>query len=187
MNNNKENTSMLSVEAAANEIKSGDTIWVGCESSISKSFLDALAERHNELNDVTILAERGDISCKFLEELKYKKSFRVLSFFTEALIETYKSGNKADFFKFTAPKTIDAICKQFNVNTIAVAVCPPDENGNCNVGKSGNYITPLINNYSGITKRIAIIDQNLPMAIGIESETVLPASAFDLVSESSIA
>lgn len=62
--------------------------------------------------------------------------------------------------------TIEAICKQFGVNTIAVSVCPPDENENCNVGKSGNYITTTISKYPGIKKRFAIVDENLSYAAG---------------------
>lgn len=181
MKNFNSGLNIVTVKAAAKEICSGDTVWVGSADSISQEFLNTLAERQSELENVTILAEKGSCSCKILDELKYKSSFHVISFFTEALVQTYQSGNKVEFFKFTAPKTIEAVCRQFDVNAIAVAVCPPGENGNCNVGKSGNFLTPIINSYPGIKKRIAIIDKNLPVGNG--SESLLPLSSFDFVCE----
>ena len=181
MNNQTEKYVMASVDTIASEIKSGDTIWVGSTTSISTAFLDALSKRQNELENVTILAAKGNIPCKILDELKYKGSFRVLSFFTEALVETFQKGDNTGLLMSTADTTIEAICKQFGVNTIAVSVCPPDTEEKCNVGRSGNYITTTISKYSGITKRYAIIDQNLPAAVGNDSETTLPLSVFNLV------
>lgn len=181
MNNKSDKYVMASVEAIVNEIESGDTIWAGNTTSISVAFLDALAKRQNELKNVTILVAKGNTPCKILDELKYKDSFRVVSFFTEALVQTFKKGNASGLLMSSAETTIEAICNQFGVNTIAVSVCPPDDKKNCNVGKSGNYITTTINKYSGITKRFAIVDQNLSSAVGNESETTLPLSIFDLV------
>ena len=181
MNNQSDKYVMASVEAIANEIKSGDTIWAGSTSSISEAFLDALAKRHNELKDVTILVAKGNRSCKILDELKYKDSFRVLSFFQEAMVQTFRKGNSANLLMASGDATIEAICKQFGVNTIAVSICPPDINDNCNVGKSGNYITTTISKYPGITKRFAIVDQNLSSAVGVEGVTSLPLSIFNLV------
>ena len=179
MKKNETGMTLLTVEDAVNEIKSGDTVWVGSASSISTDFLDALSARQGELENVTILAEKGSLPCAILDELKYKSTFRVMSFFTEALSQTYAKGNKAAFFKFTAPKTIEAVCREFGVNTVAITVCQPDTDGNVNLGKAGNFVTPLINSYAGVTKRIAILDQTLDAAD--EHETKLALSDFDVV------
>ncbi len=171
----------VSVKTAAAQIESGDTIWVGNTTSISKEFLDALTERQDELKDVTILANKGNEPCKILDELKFRTSFKVMSFFNEGLQETYKNGNRAEFLRSTADETVAAICRQFGVNTIAVAVCPPDINGYCNVGKSGSFVTPTINSFGGVKKRIAIIDEKLPAASEMKSSSVLKLSTFDCI------
>ena len=181
MKNSTENNNTVSVKTAAAQIKSGDTIWVGNTTSISKEFLDALTDRQNELKNVTILANKGNESCKVLDELKYRSSFKVMSFFKDGLVETYKNGNKVELLRSTADETVDAVCRQFGVNTIAVAVCPPDSNGNCNVGQSGNFLTPAINTFGGVTKRIAIIDGSLPAINDNSSKSTIKLSAFDCI------
>ncbi|MGI5985935.1 MAG: hypothetical protein GXY01_10990 [Clostridiales bacterium] len=184
MTNLKDSKSFVSIKAAAAEIKSGDTVWVGNTSSISEEFLSALAERQNELKNVTILAAKGNRPCKILDEIKYKDSFRVLSFFTEALVQTYEKGDKVEFIMSSAAKSVAAVCKQFSINAIAIAVCPPDQDGYSSVGTSGGFITPSINDFPGITKRIAIIDPNLPDNPENENREMLDLSTFDFICES---
>ncbi len=184
MKNLKDSKSLGSMKAAAAEIKSGDTVWVGNTNSISEEFLSALADRQDELENVTILAANGKRPCKILDEIKNSGSFRVLSFFTEALIQTYERGDKVEFLMSPAAKAITAVCKEFSVNTIAVAVCPPNQEGKSGVGTAGAFITPSINNFPGITKRIAIIDPNLPDNTKNESREMLDLSTFDFICDS---
>ena len=118
--------------------------------------------------------------CKILDEIKYRSTFHVISFFKEALVQTYKS-DKITFLKSTSGSALEMICKEFGVNTVVAAVCPSDNEGNCNVGKSGAYITPIINKHEGIINRIAIIDSSLPCATGRTDETAIALSAFNSV------
>ena len=184
MKNSKENVSYVSVENAAAAIKSGDTIWVGNTTGISNAFLEALAERQSELKDVTILANKGNEPCKILDELKYRDSFHVLSFFGDALVQAYKKGENEDKIKFLMSGSnagTELICKQFGVNTIALGVCPPDDDGRCSLGKSGASITLAFNKNKGIAKRIAIIDENIPSATEKKSDNTLSLLQFDYV------
>lgn len=172
---------IISVEAAAAEINSGDTIWAGSASSISVAFLNALSKRQHELKNITILVFKGNNPCALLDELKNKSSFKVLSFYEEAFVNTYNNGDKFKLLKSSAASAIEAVCIQFEVNTIAVAVCPPDRDGNCNVGESGSYLTPAIHRFNGITKRIAIIDKNLLAATGNKSKSTIRITEFDYI------
>lgn len=184
MKNLKPDASFASVEFAAAAIKSGDTIWVGNTTGISNEFLEALAKRKNELKNVTILANKGNLPCNILDELKYSDSFHVLSFFKDALVQAYKGSEKTEKTKFLMSGTkvaIEMICKQFGVNTIAVGVCPPDCDGYCNLGKSGAFITLAFNKYEGVSKRIAIIDKDIPFADGNKDEKEISLSQFDYV------
>lgn len=47
---------LVKSEDAAAKIKSGDTLWVGSTLCIPYDFLDALADRYEELSNVTILS-----------------------------------------------------------------------------------------------------------------------------------
>lgn len=184
MKNFKNDLSYVSAENAAATIKSGDTIWVGNTTGISKAFLEALAKRQNELKDVTILANKGSEPCTILDELKYRDSFHVLSFFKDALVQAYDGSEKEEKTKFLMNGTkaaIEMICKQFGVNTIAVGVCPPDSDGNCSLGKSGAFLTLAFNRYRGITKRIAIVDEDIPSATENVEEKEISLLQFDYI------
>ena len=180
MKNLNDNARYVSTEHAAASIKSGDTIWLGNGASSYDAFLEALMERQNELKDITILFSKGKATCKILDELKYKSTFHVISFFKEALVQTYEN-DKITFLQSASGSLFDMICKEFGVNTVVAAVCPLDNEGNCNVGKAGAYITPMINKHSGITNRIAIIDGNLPCKAGRNDETTISLSSFNCV------
>ncbi len=174
------NVEYASAELAAAAIKSGDTIWVGNTTGGYSAFLEALANRRNELHDVTILLNKGTAPCEILDELSFRNSFRVISFFKEALIKTFE-GDKRAFLKSQSNSVIDMICKQYGVNTMVAELCPPDSEGFCNVGTKGVYIIPMINSHSGLTRRVAIIDEQLSPAAGKKSETEVPLSVFDCV------
>lgn len=185
MKNCKENENYVSAERAAAAIKSGDTIWVGDTTSNYNTFLEALVKRENELEDVTILLNKSTVPCTILDELRYKNTFHVISFFKEALIQTYKK-DKIAFLQSESKAAVARICRQFGVNTLVSAVCPPDQDGFFNVGKAGVFITAIINKYPGITNRIAIIDELLPFADGINSETSIPLASFNYVCSDSV-
>ena len=180
MKKTNENAEYVSAELAAAAIKSGDTIWVGNTTSGYSAFLEALANRGQELHDVTILLNKGTAPCEILDELSFRNSFRIISFFKEALIKTFEE-DKRSFLKSQSNTLINMICKQYGVNTMVAELCPPDSEGFCNVGTQGVYIMPMINSYSGITRRIAIIDEQLSPAVGKKNETEIPLSAFDYV------
>lgn len=180
MKNLNDNASYISAERAAATIKSCDTLWVGNGASSYDAFLEALMKRQDELKDITILFSKGHAPCKILDELKYKSTFHVISFFKEALVQTY-GNNKIRFIQSASGALLEMICKEFGVNTIVAAACPPDEQGYCNVGKAGAYITTMINRHAGITNRIAIIDEELPCAVGSKEETAISLTSFDCV------
>ena len=180
MNNLNNNANYASVENAAASIKSGDTIWIGNSTNFYNEFLEALMKRQDELKDVTILLNKGQTSGKIYDELKNESTFHVIYFFKEALVQTFKN-DKISFLKSTSGSAVAMICKEFGVNTMVAEVCPPDEQGYCNVGKAGVYITSMINKQAGITNRIALIDEDLPLASGSKDETAIALSSFDYI------
>lgn len=174
---------VISLSDAAGKISSGDTIWMGSTLCIPYAFMDALADRHEELKDVTLLGNMFLAPNKILMDPMYKKSFHTITMFANVLERMAAKANNIDFHSAPYGMLVDAVTKVYNANVVCVELCPPDENGMCNVGVLGTNFTPNIFRSSGITKRIGVINSCQPLAHGTDSVTKLPADAFDFFVE----
>lgn len=185
MTNKEYEYSLTTIEEAVSKIESGDTVWLGSMLSISSPFLDKLADRYEELENVTLIGNTFINPSKLLLEPKYKQSFHVVSFCRKALPKgTIKCSENIDFVIKPEGAYIKTICEDFKINTIAIEMCPPDSRGRCNLGSCGTSITPIVLRYPDIKKRIGIINKMQPNAYGSYEETTIPISYFDYVCES---
>ena len=142
-------------------IGSGDVVWVGGTEGAAAEFLSALTERRNELKDVTLLVLTGGEPNASLETLRHCGGFRVLSFYRDALTETYKDGDRREFFVSPAVKAIGLICKHYNVNTMVVPVCQPKADGSCAVDAKQVLTALAVSACPSVTKRIALVDYRM--------------------------
>ncbi|NLH02084.1 MAG: hypothetical protein GX488_09360 [Clostridiales bacterium] len=155
----KTNPQLISLEEAAALIQSEDSIWVGSGFSIPNLFLDKLADRYETLHDVTVLGINYMNYSKIMDS-KYVNIFHVISFFESAMFRIFNSkAENIEYIKKPYRPYSKTICEQFKTNTMVVEVCPPDENGFCNVGATGKIITPYLNNCESIVKKIAVINE----------------------------
>ncbi|MEG1190521.1 MAG: CoA transferase [Oscillospiraceae bacterium] len=147
----------LSLKEAAEQIQSGDTIWLGSMLNIPNAFLYQLAKRNTELRDVTLLGNMLMMFSPLLRDPEFMKSFHLVSFEGYPL---FRGANTKHINCKQIPKEaqLQNICEMFKLNTLATEICPPDEQGNCDYGSFGADITAHINCYEGITKRIAVIN-----------------------------
>ena len=99
------------IRDTASAINPGDVVWVGGTEGAANEFLSALAERRNELRGVTLLVVTGSEPNKYLEQLRHCGNVRVLSFYRDAITETYRTGDKREFLTSPATKAIDLICR----------------------------------------------------------------------------
>jgi len=142
-------------------IRSGDVVWVGGTEGAASEFLSALSERRDELHDVTLLVVTGSEPNKYLEQLRHTGSIRVLSFYRDAITETYKTGDKRAFLTSPAVKAIGLICSSYGVNTMVVPVCQPKADGSCAVDPKQVQTALAVSACPTVTKRIALLDYSL--------------------------
>ena len=174
---------LMSMQDAAAKIKTGDTIWMGSTLCIPYAFMDALADRTEELSNITLLANMYLAPTKIMMDPEYKKTFHTISFFANVLERMAAQMNNIDFHSAPYGFLTDAVTKVYKANVVAIEVCPPDENGFCNVGLLGTNFTPEIIRNDCVKTRIAVINNNQPLASGDAELTKLPMTMFDYIVE----
>lgn len=174
---------LTTMDKAAAAVKSGDTIWMGSTLCVPDAFMSALAERVDELHDVTLLANMYLNPNPMLMDPSYKKSFHIISFFTNVLERMSAQAGVIDFHSAPYGELETAVTKVYRANVVAIEICPPDEDGNCNVGLLGTNFTPEIIRHDTIQTRIAVINKFQPVAHGSDEVTKLPISMFDYIVE----
>lgn len=174
---------LATMEQAAAAIQPGDTIWMGSTLCISDAFMDKLADRADELRDITVLTNMCLAPNKLLLDPSYKKSFHIISFFPNVLERMSAEEGIVDFHSAPYGELETAVTKVYKANVVTVEICPPDAEGNCNVGLLGTNFTPEIIRNDCVKKCIAIINKFQPVASGSDEVTKLPLSMFDYIVE----
>ncbi|MGI5978245.1 MAG: hypothetical protein ACOX66_01950 [Oscillospiraceae bacterium] len=167
------------IRDTAEHIHSGDVVWVGDTEGTAADFLSALAARRNELDNVTLLVVAERKPNASLETLRHCGGFRVLSFYSGAIQETYRDGSQRDRYKFlTSPagKALGLVCRHYNVNTMVLPVSQPDKNGCCSVSKTAALAAEFVSTCPSVTNRIALIDSSMQ-----HSKATLPLASFDTI------
>ena len=179
------NEHLVTMTEAAGKVNVGDTIWLGSASCIPYTFMDALAERCDELRDITFLGNTFSAPTEIMINPSYSmvKTFHIISFYASVYERMAASLGILDFHSAPYGNLIDAVTKVYKANVVAVEVCPPDADGNCNVGILGTNFTPNIIKDDCIKTRIAVINKYQPVANGTSQFTNLSLSMFDYIVE----
>ncbi len=174
---------LVTVEEAAAKVKSGDTIWMGSTLCVPDAFMDKLGDRVDEVENVTLLANMFLNPNKMLMDPSYKKSFHIVTFFANVLERMSAQMGIIDFHSAPYGELVAAVTKVYQANVVAIEVCPPDADGNCNVGVLGTNFTPEIIRSDCVKTRIAVMNKFQPVANGSDEVTKLPLSMFDYIVE----
>lgn len=174
---------LTSVEEAAKCINSGDTIYFGSTLCVPGSFMDALADRHEELSDVTLIANMYLTPAKILMDTMYKKSFHTITMFANMLERMAAKQNNIDFNPTAYGDLPAAITDVYKANVVCVEVCPADEDGNFNTGVLGTNFTPNIMRHDCVKTRIAVVNKFQPLAHGSADITKYRVEDFDYIVE----
>lgn len=172
---------ITNVRAAAGEICSGDTLWVGGASGAAAVFLEALAARADELENVTVLVLTGSEVCPALESLKKVPGLRALSFYGEAVAGCCTGVGRTELLSAPAAKLVTVVCRSYGVNTVVIPVTLPDGSGRCTVGASAAFAAPVICEMEGVEKRICLVDPELAPAVGRREAVTLPFERFEYI------
>lgn len=167
----------ISVEEAAQKIESGDVIWPGQTTSVPYGLLDALADRYEELENVTITSNMFLAPLKMLFDTKYKKAFKIFTIFPNMLErEAFKLGT-IDIAPIPYSYWGRAMKEVYKVNTTFFEVCPPDEDGYMNVGALGVGWNSEVVGYA--KKKIAVINPQHKPVNGPDEVVKVHVSQFD--------
>ena len=174
---------LVTMEDAAKSINSGDTIYMGSTLCVPGAFMDALADRCDELSNVTLMANMYLTPSKILMDPSYKKSFHTITMFANVLERMASKQNNIDFHAAPYGDLIKSVTEVYKANVVCVEVCPADESGNFNTGILGTNFTPDIMRHESVKKRIAIVNKFQPRANGSDSITKYPVDTFDYIVE----
>ncbi len=174
---------LTSMPEAAGKIMAGDTIWMGSTLCIPYDFMDSLADRSEELSNITLLGNMYLAPTKIMMDPTYKKTFHTISFFANVLERMAAQMNNIDFHSAPYGFLTDAVTNVYKANVVAIEVCPPDADGYCNVGVLGTNFTPDIIRNDCVKTRIAVMNSYQPVANGDAALTKLPITMFDYIVE----
>jgi acyl-CoA hydrolase len=169
----------LSVENIAKIIESGDVIWVGNTLCVPYDVLDALADRYEELEKVIILSNMFLKPIKLFSDTKYRKTFRVLTYFPNMLERAAHKANLVEYVPIPYSYVPKSATDVYKANIIMTEVCEPDENGYCNIGVLGTTFTPQIMKGKHVEKRVAVFNKYHSPAKGDENVLKIHVSEFD--------
>lgn len=155
----------VSPSEAVSLIDSGDSIYIQGSTSIPEVLSQALADRGNELKDVTIYAAFavGRREAPFCKP-EYKESFNVKSLFVANNIRRWL----ADGYGTTIPAFLGEIPAMFRDGTLPLDavflnVSPPDKDGYCSFGVSADLAVSAL---ECARKVIVQINKAMPYSYG---------------------
>ena len=155
----------VSPSEAVGLIDSGDSIYIQGSTSIPEVLSQALADRGNELKDVTIYAAFavGRREAPFCKP-EYKEAFNVKSLFVANNIRRWL----ADGYGTTIPAFLGEIPAMFRDGTLPLDavflnVSPPDKDGYCSFGVSADLAVSALECAS---KVIVQINKAMPYSYG---------------------
>lgn len=155
----------ITAQQAVQLIESGDSIYIQGSTSIPEVLCQALADRGNELKDVTIYAAFAVGRCEapFCRP-EYKEAFNIRSLFVANNIRRWL----AEGYGSTIPAFLGEIPALFRDGTLPLDavflnVSPPDEDGYCSFGVSADLAVSAV---ECSRKVIAQINRSMPFSYG---------------------
>ena len=158
---------IVSAQEAVSHIQSGDKVffadWIGEPPTV----VEALVQRGEELENVTIIHGMSPGPQKYLED-KYAGHFNHISFFFGRVVaNAYKKNDgRVEYMGGTTyHKWPDMFAKseKLNPHWALVSVTPPDENGICSFGNTCCFTEPEVRTAE---KVIVQVNKNLPYVGG---------------------
>ena len=154
---------IVSAEAAAGVVKSGDRLFLQGAAMTPNTLINAICERYKELKDVEIISIHTEGEVKYALE-PYKHSFKINSCFVGGNVRKAVNTNQGDYI----PIFLSEIHLLFRRNILpldvaVVQVSPPDKHGYCSLGVSVDIAIPAIQRAK---KVIAQVNPQVPRTHG---------------------
>ncbi|MCD8019107.1 MAG: acetyl-CoA hydrolase [Clostridiales bacterium] len=130
---------MMTPEEAVKVVKSGDTVFVGFTSSTANVLLDALSQRSEELENVTITTGMALGPTSFFQEIN-PRAFHVCSCFMGPNERAVRSKTRLDFTSIHLSLLDIFLTQTAPANVVFLEVSPPDEEGYMSFGATGSGV-----------------------------------------------
>ncbi|MEG0940757.1 MAG: acetyl-CoA hydrolase/transferase C-terminal domain-containing protein [Oscillospiraceae bacterium] len=174
---------LVSMEEAAKQVKPGDVVWMGQGPEIPFAMLDEMHAHMEDYHDIFLIWNVSTYPFELMLDPEATKHFRMTSFFNLPL-ERMSGEMGVMEYHSCGYDHIDESFFEYGGNTIALQVCPPDENGWCNVGHYGVSTTSVIAHDPRITKRIGFMDRTGQYPIpGDHKDVAVHITDFDFIVE----
>lgn len=174
---------LVTIEEAAKHIEPGDVIYLGSATVIPSAFLDYLYDHKEEYHDVTFIYNVFNTPVKMIFDHDTKKHFRLMNFFNLPLDRIAVDNNVIEVIGAGYDQYEGAIF-EYGCNGAAVHVCPPDDEGWCNVGCYGITNSSTTVSDPRITKRFGFMDATGTYAVpGPRESNFIHVTEFDYIIE----
>ena len=171
------------MEEAAKKIVPGDRAWIGQATQIPYALLEELYAHMEDYYDIMLMYNVAVQPVQMLFDPETKKHFRLMSAFCLPLERIAGEMGIMEYCGFN----FDQLSKgpfEYGANTLAIQICPPDENGYCNVGSYGMSVNKVITQRPELKKRLAFIDSTgLCPVKGDVKDTSIHITEFDYIIE----
>jgi acyl-CoA hydrolase len=153
----------VSYEEAAQEVKSGERVFIHGGASTPQGMVVALTNRHSELKNVEITHIHTEGEAVYARP-EYSNSFRVNSFFIGSNLRKHIGQLNVQYI----PVFLSEIPSLFRksilpIDTAIVQVSLPDQHGFCSLGVSVDIAKAAVDSAKKI---IAVINPNMPRSHG---------------------
>ncbi len=174
---------LVTVADAAKAIKPGDVVWMGQGPHVPYTMLEDMYTHMDDYHDIFLIWNVATYPFQMLFDPEAKKHFHMTSFFNLPLERMSGEMGIMDYHSCGYDHLNDGFFA-YGGNTAAIHICPPDEDGWCNVGHYGVSTNTLILNDPRLTKKIAFIDATGLYPIpGEHSDVAIHITDFDLIVE----
>jgi len=154
---------LVSAAETVSIIKSGQRVFIQGAAMTPNELINAMCERHAELEDIEIISIHTEGDAKYTQE-PYCKSFKLNSCFVGGNVRSSVNSLRADYI----PIFLSEIPLLFKHNILPldvalIQVSPPDKHGYCSLGVSVDVALPAIRTAKKI---IAQINPSVPRSHG---------------------
>jgi acyl-CoA hydrolase len=154
---------IVSLEAAASYVKSGDRVFVQGAAMTPNTLINAICDRYKELSQVEIISIHTDGPVNYALP-PYNKAFKINSCFVGGNVRKAVNTNQGDYI----PIFLSEIHWLFRrkllpLDVAVVQVSPPDKHGYCSMGVSVDITLPAVQTAK---KVIAQLNPKVPRTHG---------------------
>ena len=174
---------LINVEEAATKIVPGDRVWVGQATQVPYVLLDEMYKHMDNYYDIILMYNVAVQPLEIFFDPETKKHFRLISAFNLPLERMSIQMGIVESCGFNYDQLGQGPF-EYGINTLAIQICPPDENGYCNIGSYGMSVNKVITQRPELKKKIAFIDPTgLCPVKGDVKDTSIHITEFDYIVE----